>query len=112
RVARLTAVVCGGLAAALAIWFGSGIAALKIFYTLLTAAVLVPLGAGLYAPRETARAGIAGMFGSDAATLRLGRGSGGRGEWGVPSLIFGILFGLIVMSAMSLFERKKLRSKI
>src|SRR5499433_35989 len=61
RVARLTAVGCGAIAAGLAIWFGSVIAALKIFYTLLSAALLLPLIAGLYTERVSARAALATM---------------------------------------------------
>ncbi len=112
RVARSTAIVCGALAAALAILFGSVIAALKIFYTLLTAALLLPLIAGLYFGRVTARAAIASMIVSVPVTFTLEQLTGGQGRWGAPSLIFGILAGLIIMTAVSMLEPKETRSKI
>src|SRR5262249_41052854 len=68
-VARLTAIACGLLGAGLAIWFGSVIAALKIFYTMLSAALLLPLIAGLYTRRTSARAAISTMAVSVAITF-------------------------------------------
>ena len=50
------------IGAGLAIWFGLVIAALKFFYTLLSAAVLLPLLFGLYSRRVTAHAAIAAML--------------------------------------------------
>jgi SSS family solute:Na+ symporter len=101
-VARVTAVVCSLIGAGLAIWFGSVIAALKIFYTLLSAALLLPLLAGLYAKRVSAQAAIATMLASVGVTLLLERLTKGQGKWGVPSLIFGTAVGLVVMLALTL----------
>src|SRR5262249_15781079 len=97
RVARLTAVGCGAIAAGLAIWLGSVIAALRIFYTLLSAALLLPLMFGLYSRRVTSRAAIAAMLVSVAVTFALERLTDGRGYYGLPSLIWGTLAGLVVM---------------
>jgi len=97
RVARLTAVGCGVIGAGLAIWFGSVIAALKIFYTLLAAALLLPLVSGLYSRRVTARAAIAATLISVATTFTLERLTNGQGYSGLPSLIWGTLAGLVVM---------------
>ncbi len=103
RVARGVAIVCGGAAAGLAILFGSVIAALKIFYTLLSAALLLPLLAGLYSKRVTARAAIATMLVSVAVTFVLEQVTDKQGVWGVPSLLWGTLAGLAVMIVVSLF---------
>jgi SSS family solute:Na+ symporter len=97
RVTRLTAVGCGAIGAGLAIWFGSVIAALKIFYTLLSAALLLPLLFGLYSRRVTSRSAIAAMLVSVAVTFALERLTYGQGYAGLPSLIWGTLAGLTVM---------------
>jgi SSS family solute:Na+ symporter len=97
RVSRLTAVGCGAIGAGLAIWFGSVIAALKIFYTLLSAALLLPLLFGLYSRRVTARAAIAATLVSVALTFTLERLTKGQGYAGLPSLIWGTLAGMFAM---------------
>ncbi len=97
RVSRLMAVGCGAIGAGLAIWFGSVIAALKIFYTLLSAALLLPLLAGLYSRRVTARAAIAATLVSVALTFALELLTEGKGYAGLPSLIWGTMAGMIAM---------------
>ncbi len=97
RVSRLTAVGCGAIGAGLAIWFGSVIAALKIFYTLLSAALLLPLVFGLYSRRVTARAAIAATLVSVAVTFALERLTQGQGYAGLPSLIWATLAGMFAM---------------
>jgi SSS family solute:Na+ symporter len=97
RVARLTAIGCGAIGAGLAIWFGSVIAALKIFYTLLGAALLLPLVFGLYSRRVKARAAIAATLVSVAVTFALEHHTKGRGYAGLPSLIWGTLAGMFAM---------------
>src|SRR5215510_11564610 len=103
RVSRLTAVGCGAIGAGLAIWFGSVIAALKIFYTLLSAALLLPLLFGLYSRRVTARAAIAAMLVSVVVTFALECLTKGQGYSGAPSMIWGTLAGLVVMILAPLF---------
>jgi solute:Na+ symporter, SSS family len=97
RVSRLTAVGCGVIGAGLAIWFGSVIAALRIFYTLLPAALLLPLLFGLYSRRVTARAAIATTVVSVAVTFALEYLTDGQGYAGLPSLIWGTLVGMFAM---------------
>jgi SSS family solute:Na+ symporter len=104
KIARATAIVCGALGVVLALLFGTVIAALKIFYTLLTAALLLPLIAGLYVKQATARAALVTMVVSVASTFILERMTGGQGQWGVPSLIWGTLAGLVSLTAVNLFE--------
>ncbi|HMV50207.1 MAG TPA: sodium:solute symporter family protein, partial [Blastocatellia bacterium] len=107
KVARMTAVLCSLAGAGLAIWFGSVIAALRIFYTLLSAALLLPLLAGLYSRRVSARAALATMATSVTVTFLLELATNRKGQWGVPSLIFGTAAGLAVMLTMSLTSQKK-----
>jgi solute:Na+ symporter, SSS family len=105
RVSRLTAVGCGVIGAGLAIWFGSVIAALKIFYTLLSAALLLPLVFGLYSRRVTARAAIAATLVSVAVTFALERLTQGQGYAGLPSLIWGTLAGMFAMILLAAASR-------
>ncbi|HEU0183723.1 MAG TPA: sodium:solute symporter family protein, partial [Blastocatellia bacterium] len=107
RVSRLTAIGCGAIGAGLAIWFGSVIAALKIFYTLLSAALLLPLLFGLYSRRVTSRAAIAATLVSVALTFTLERVTEGRGYAGLPSLIWGTLAGLFAMVLLVTIERAR-----
>ncbi|MBO0858755.1 MAG: sodium:solute symporter family protein [Chloracidobacterium sp.] len=97
RVSRLTAVGCGAIGAGLAIWFGSVIAALKIFYTLLSAALLLPLLFGLYSRRVTERAAIPSTLVSVAVTFAFEYRTRGQGYAGFPSLIWGTLAGMIAI---------------
>jgi Na+/proline symporter len=73
------------------------IAALKVFYTLLSAALLLPLLCGLYSRRVTARAAIAATLVSVAVTFALERLTQGQGYAGLPSLIWGTLAGLVAV---------------
>lgn len=109
RVSRLTAVGCGAVGAGLAIWFGSVIAALKIFYTLLSAALLLPLLFGLYSRRATSRAAIAATLVSVALTFTLERLTRGQGYAGLPSLIWGTLAGLFTMISLVTIEKRGTR---
>jgi len=97
RVSRLTAVGCGAIGAGLAIWLGSVIAALKIFYTLLSAALLLPLLFGLYSRRVSAREAIAATLVSVGVTFALERLTKGQGYAGLPSLIWGTLAGMFAI---------------
>jgi SSS family solute:Na+ symporter len=97
RVSRLTAIGCGAIGAGLAIWFGSVIKALTIFYTLLSAALLLPLVFGLYSRRVTARSAIAATLVSIAVTFVLEYLTDKKGYEGLPSLIWGTLAGLFAM---------------
>lgn len=97
RMSRWTACLCGVSAAGLAVYLGSVIAALKIFYTLLTAALLLPLLFGLYSRRVSSRAAIAATVVSVTMTFLLERLTNGRGYAGLPSLILGTLAGFLAM---------------
>ena len=62
RWSRATAVLAGAAGVALAIWLDSIIAALTLFYSLLTVTLFVPLIGGLYSSRPTASAALAAML--------------------------------------------------
>lgn len=107
KVVKITAVVCGGLGALLAIILRDVISALTIFYTLLSSAPLLPLIAGLYSKRVSARAVIPAMLVSVIGTFTIDWLTQGKGFSGIPSLIYGVGSGAALMLLLSLTERKK-----
>ncbi|MEP7273972.1 MAG: sodium:solute symporter family protein [Acidobacteriota bacterium] len=105
RVVRAIAIACGVLGALLGALLPDVISALTIFYTLLTAALVLPLLAGLYVKSVSARGALAGMTISVVTTLALDRVTAGAGYGGVPAVILGILAGATAMGAVTLIER-------
>lgn len=106
KVAKIAAVICGGLGALLAIILRDVISALTIFYTLLSSAPLLPLIAGLYSKRFSASAVIPAMMVSVAGTFTLDWLTAGKGYAGIPSLIYGVGTGAVLMWLVSLAEQK------
>jgi SSS family solute:Na+ symporter len=104
-IARISAVACGLIGGLLAILLETVISALTIFYTLLTAALFLPLIAGLYTRRVSAGAASGTMIASVVITFALDRMTGGVGQWGIPSLIWGMLGGMIVMIILTFTRR-------
>lgn len=112
RVARASAIGCGACAALLAMVLPSVISALTIFYTLLSAALLLPLVFGLYSRRVKARAAIVSILVSVTLTFALEIASRGQGMFGVPSLFFGVAAGgLAMLVSMAFFERMRAETK-
>jgi SSS family solute:Na+ symporter len=73
------------------------ISALTIFYTLLTAALFLPLIAGLYSTRVTSRGAIAAMLTSVAIVVASELMTKGQGWWNIPGPVFGFAAGALVM---------------
>ena len=107
RVAKTSAIACGIAGAVLGMFLPTVISALKIFYTLLSAALLLPLVAGLYTRRLQARAAILSMLVSVAVTFALELIFGGQGVRGVPALFFGIAAGAVVMLTANAFVKRE-----
>ncbi len=105
KVARIAAVVCGILGALLAAWLPGVVSALTIFYTLMSAALLLPLLAGLYTRRVNANAALAAMTVSVAITFALERVTQSKGWQGVPSLLWGTMAGLLVLIVITYTTR-------
>ncbi|MEK6299129.1 MAG: sodium:solute symporter family protein [Acidobacteriota bacterium] len=106
RVARGSAVTCGVVGALVAMLLPTVISALTIFYTLLTAALLLPLIAGLYSKRVTSRAAIASMFASVAVVAASWLMTRDLGWWYVPGPVFGFAAGAVVMLAVTVWTHK------
>ncbi|MFY9607348.1 MAG: sodium:solute symporter family protein [Blastocatellia bacterium] len=106
RVARGSAIACGTGGALLGMLLPSVISALTIFYTLLTASLLLPLIVGLYSTRVTSRAAIASMVASVAVVVASEVMTKGQGWWNVPGAVFGFVAGSLVMLAVTLATSK------
>ena len=106
RIAKASAIVCGAAGAVLGSFLPTVITALKIFYTLLSAALTLPLLAGLYNRKVSARSAISSMLVSVAVTFALERITDGHGVRGVPSLILGVTVGAAVMFGVTALERR------
>jgi solute:Na+ symporter, SSS family len=97
HVARLVAIGCGLVGTLLAMGLETVYAALTIFYTLLTAALFLPMIVGLYSKRVTAQAALFSMIASVGVTFAIHHVSNKVGVWGVPPVMFGIVAGGVVM---------------
>jgi SSS family solute:Na+ symporter len=84
KVARWAAVIGGTLGVALAVAAPSVIDALRIFYSLLSVSLFVPLVAGLYVRRVGTPEAAAAIGGGVSLMLLAHLATGGRG-WGVAS---------------------------
>jgi SSS family solute:Na+ symporter len=107
RIAKASAIACGVAGAVLGSFLPTVISALKIFYTLLAAALTLPLLVGLYNKGVTARSAIPSMLSSVVVTFATEWISEGRGVRGVPSLIVGIAVGAAVMTGVNAVEKRK-----
>jgi SSS family solute:Na+ symporter len=106
RIAKASAIACGAAGALLGSFLPTVISALRIFYTLLAAALTLPLIVGLYNRRVSARSAISSMLVSVVVTFALEQISDGRGVRGVPSLIVGVAVGAAVMLGVTAFEKR------
>jgi SSS family solute:Na+ symporter len=111
RVARVTAVACGIVGTLLAALLPNVISALTIFYTLLSAALTLPLIVGLYWHAATARAALVAMIVSVATTLGVNYLTAGAGYRGWPPLVIGITAGALMIVGVSAMERVKMPLK-
>ena len=107
RVTRLTAITCGCVAAVIGTLLPTVISALTIFYTLLTAALLLPMVVGVYSVGIRGSAALATMIVSVAAAFVTDSASGGRGLWNIPSVAVGIAAGALVMGSIAAFRRRE-----
>ncbi|HMG33656.1 MAG TPA: sodium:solute symporter family protein [Blastocatellia bacterium] len=107
RVARLSAIVCGVIGAGLAIVIPTVISALTIFYSLITAALVLPLIAGLYTTSVGSRQAIGSMLASIGVTFALEASTGGQGVFRIPSTLLGVASGFVVMALSSKQRQRK-----
>jgi len=97
RVVKASAIACGVAGAVLASFLPTVISALRVFYTLLAAALTLPLIAGLYTRTVRPRSAMLSMVVSVVVTFAIELISAGKGLGGVPPLLFGVAAGALVM---------------
>ena len=93
RIATVSAAACGVL---LALVLPSVIAAVAIFYSLLAVALFVPVLAGLYASRTTARTALVSIAGALVVTVLLLTWNHGKGLGILSPQLLGILTALVL----------------
>ena len=107
RVVKVSAIGCGIAGAILGSFLPTVISALKIFYTLLAAALVLPVIAGLYTRRVQARSAVLSMLVSVVVTFAVEWFSKGLGVLGVPSLFFGVAAGAVVMLSINALQERR-----
>ena len=106
RVARLAALASGVLGVLVAIWAGSIVSLMRLFYSLLSASLFVPVVAGLFVAGSTRTHALAAMLGGVATTAALHVSTGGVGLVGMAPVVWGLIasvtaygFALVVRPA-------------
>jgi SSS family solute:Na+ symporter len=109
RVARAAAVGGGLLGVLLAIVSPSVIAALSIFYTLMSVSLFVPLLAGLYLRRVGTPEALAAVLAGVAAMLAAQAAGGGRMAGTLSPALVGILVAAAAGAGVGLLRRRASR---
>lgn len=104
RITRGTAIACGAIGALIGTLLPTVISALTIFYTLLTAALFLPVVVGVYSVRVSGSAALMTMIVSVVVTFAVDTASQGHGLWNIPSLIVGVAAGAVVMVAVTALQ--------
>jgi SSS family solute:Na+ symporter len=97
RVARASAIGCGAIGLLVSIAVPTVVAALTVFYTLLVAALLWPVIAGLYSPRTGSTAALISMVTSVGVTFLVSSLLATEPLLGMPPLLWGIAAGGIAL---------------
>jgi solute:Na+ symporter, SSS family len=100
RIARWATLVSAVLGVAFAITAASIVLLLTIFYTLLTVSLLVPIVAGLFVPRTTARDALASIVAGVSGMLIIQVATHGRG-WGLVTPALGGLAAAVTAWAIA-----------
>lgn len=104
-VARIAAVSGGAAAVGLAIVSQTVVDALSIFYTLLSVSLFVPVLAGLYSARASAREAIAAMSAGVTAVVVVQVVNGGRPVWSLTPALVGLIAATLAYFIVRLVHR-------
>jgi len=110
RIARIVTAACGAVGALLAALLPSVISALTVFYSVLTAALLFPVIAGLYLASTSARGALLTMIVSVATTLAAEVAGHNAGAFVIPSPILGLIIGALVLAVVTGMELRGKRA--
>ena len=106
RVTRITAVIAGLGGIVLALWLGSILKALLVFYSLLVVTLFVPLVAGLYSTRPKASAALASIAAAVPATLAVDTLTDGQGFGLVTPVAAGILVSALAFAVTTARQKR------
>jgi SSS family solute:Na+ symporter len=106
-VARLSAIVAGLAGLAMALVLPTVVDALKIFYSLLTVALFVPVVAGLASNRTRNDAALASVVAGTPLSLVVHLLTGGRGLHGVPPVVIGLAASGLAFAATSVLRSRR-----
>jgi solute:Na+ symporter, SSS family len=105
RVTRVTAVAAGALSVGLGLIAESIIDSLKIFYTVMSVSLFIPIVAGLYSRRAGTREVLASIAAGIVVFGTLQLSSGPLVVYGLPPAVAGLAAALIAFAFAMLFQR-------
>lgn len=105
RVARISAIVAGALGLGMALVVPTVVDALKIFYSLLTVALFVPVVAGLLWRGASNVAALASLGVGMPVALAVHFATGGAGVHGLPPVVIGLGASALGFAGASLVRR-------
>jgi SSS family solute:Na+ symporter len=91
RVVRVAAVASGALGVVIAIWAGSIVRTMGLFYSVMSASLFVPVVAGLFVRRAGRTHALAAMLAGVATTSALQFWTGGGGLAGFAPVVWGLV---------------------
>ena len=97
RVVRIAALVSGAIGVAIAIWAGSIVRTMGLFYSVLSAGLFVPVVAGLFVPRARRVHAFASMVAGVAMTAWLQLWRGGADVAGFAPVVWGLVASAAVL---------------
>lgn len=98
RVVRLASLASGVVGIGVAIWAGSIVKSLQLFYSVLSASLFVPVLAGIFLPRAGRTQALAAMLAGVVTTLALHLTSGGQALGGLAPVVWGLLASAIALA--------------
>jgi SSS family solute:Na+ symporter len=104
-VARLSAIVAGACGLAMALVLPTVVDALKIFYSLLTVALFVPVVTGLLWRGATSAAALASIAIGTPVTLAVHVATAGEGLFGLPPVVIGLGTSALGFAGASIVRR-------
>jgi SSS family solute:Na+ symporter len=106
RVARAAAIGSGVLGVLVAIWAGSIITLMRLFYSLLSASLFVPVIAGVFVPQAGRPHALAAMVAGVVTTAALHVGTAGAGLAGLAPVVWGLVASAVALGVALVAVRK------
>ena len=101
RVARMAAIAGGTIALLLALWIPTVIAAMKVFYAVLTVVLFVPIVAALHSRRVGRLEALFSIVGGVSVMILIALLTGGRGIGGWEPALLGLVAAALLFGAVA-----------